>query len=173
MALVDGDTLVYLGGREWWARDGVRLFRRVVAEHWLESGRMAAMMSDGWNARRAVELTTRQWQVVDAAVDNEVNTRAEEGDERFVDVGLGVRQAGWDQVTGESRTWPPGAQVVTMTLSLEQWGLVVSSLNVLMSIQDDDNTGDDAATPGAIREMISTQVGARLPEWPMPHQNGE
>jgi hypothetical protein len=133
---------------------------------------MAAMISDGWDARLAVELTTRQWQVVDAVVDNEVNTRAEEGDERFVDVGLGVRQAGWDQVTGESRTWPSGEQVVTVTLSLEQWGLVVSSLDVLMSIRDDETTGNDAEAPGVIREMISTQVGTRLPEWPMPDQNG-
>jgi hypothetical protein len=134
---------------------------------------MAAMIPVGRDARLAVELTTRQWQVVDAVVDNEVNTRAEEGDERFVDVGLGVRQAGWDQVTGESRTWPPGEQVVTVTLSLEQWGLIVSSLDILMSIRDDETSGDDAEAPDTIREMISAQAGKRLPEWPMPDQNGE
>jgi hypothetical protein len=115
---------------------------------------MAAMILLEGDAGFAVQLTTRQWQVVDAVVDNEVNTRAEEGDERFVAVGLSVREAGWDQVTGETRTWPPDEQIVTVTLSLEQWGLVVSSLDILTSIQINDTTGDDAEAPRTLREVI-------------------
>jgi hypothetical protein len=131
---------------------------------------MAAMILLEGDAGFAVQLTTRQWQVVDAVVDNEVNTRAEEGDERFVAVGLSVREAGWDQVTGETRTWPPDEQIATVTLSLEQWGLVVSSLDILTSIQINDTTGDDAEAPRTLREVIFTQVARPLPEWPMPDQ---
>jgi hypothetical protein len=134
---------------------------------------MAAMPPVEREAGFAVELPTLQWQVIDGVVDNEVNTRAEEGDERFVDVGLSVREAGWDQVTGESRTWPPGEQIVTVTLSLEQWGLVVSSLDILTSIRVDETTGNDAEAPRTIRGVISAQVGERLPEWPIPDQNWE
>lgn len=128
------------------------------------------MTPAGHDTEFAVELATRQWQVVDAVVDNEVNTRAEEGDHRFVDIGLSVREAGWDQVTGESRTWPPGDQIVTVTLSLEQWGLVVSSLDIVTNLGADETADDAAEAPGAIREVISGQVGKPLPEWPMRDQ---
>jgi hypothetical protein len=97
------------------------------------------------NAGYAVELITRQWQVIDAVVDNEVNTRAEEGDERFVDVGLSVRQAGWDQVMGESSSWPSDDRIVTMILSPDQWGLVTAALDGVISIR----THEDAEDPRA------------------------
>lgn len=131
---------------------------------------MAVMTSAEWDAGCAVELVTRQWQVIDAVVDNEVNTRAEEGDERFVTVGLSVREAGWDQVLGGSGTWPPDDQVVTVTLTLDQWGLVVSSLDILIDIGADRAESEDAVSPRVIREVVSAQVGEHLPEWPMPDE---
>jgi len=115
-----------------------------------------------------VAMTIRQWQVVDSVVDNEVNTRAEEGDDHFVDVGMSVREAGWDQLTGESRTWPAGDQGVTVALNLEQWGLVVSSLAVQMTIEVDEPVGDPADSLQTIRDLITAQVANPLPEFPLP-----
>jgi hypothetical protein len=43
-----------------------------------------------------VELTTRQWQIVDGTMENEVSVEAENGDPRgIVDLGHQVRVAGW------------------------------------------------------------------------------
>jgi hypothetical protein len=111
-----------------------------------------------------VGMTTRQWQVIDAVVDNEVVTRAEEGDEHFADIGLRVREAGWDQVIGESGSWPPDDHVVTVILPLDQWGLVVSSLDSWAG----SDPGEGALALPVLREVVSVQVARPLPEWPVP-----
>jgi hypothetical protein len=120
-----------------------------------------------------VELTTRQWQMIDGVVDNEVNTRAEEGGEGFVDTGLSVRQAGWDQVIVGSDIWPPDDQVVTVTLTIGQWGLIVSSLDIWVSITEDMDAHEGSAAARVIREVVSAQAGEQLPEWPIPGQGHE
>lgn len=81
------------------------------------------MTPAGQDTEFAVELATRQWQVVDAVVDNEV-----------------------------------------------KWGLVVSSLDIVTNLGADEPADDAAEAPGAIREVISGQVGKPLPEWPMRDQ---
>ncbi|KAA2255247.1 hypothetical protein F0L68_28935 [Solihabitans fulvus] len=124
-----------------------------------------------------VRLTTRQWQVIDAVVDNEVSTRAEEGDEEFVATGHLVREAGWDQVAhwtpgvAGSETWPPADQVVTMTLTRDQWGLVLSSLDIWADIHVPADDLDGSLTPGALSALVSAQVGGPLREWPMPQED--
>jgi hypothetical protein len=53
----------------------------------------------GTSGSYTVELTTRQWQIIDATMDNEVSVEAQNGDPRgVVDSGHQVRVAGWDQV---------------------------------------------------------------------------
>jgi hypothetical protein len=132
---------------------------------------MIAMSSQAseQNAGYPVKLTTRQWQVIDAVVDNEVNTRAEEGDADFVNTGRGVREAGWDQVahwtpgTPGSGTWPPVEQIVTVTLTSDQWSLVVLSLDIWAEISQDTDNHENALAPRAIRLLVSAQVDDQLP----------
>jgi hypothetical protein len=126
-------------------------------------------MSSGPPARAAtyaVQLATRQWHIIDGVIDNEVNTRAEEGDEQFVNTGLDVRQAGWDQVMTGPNTWPPDDQIVTVTLTVDQWGLVASSLDIWVSITEHSHAPEGAATARLIREVVSTQASQQLPAWP-------
>jgi hypothetical protein len=85
----------------------------------------------GTSGSYTVELTTRQWQIIDATMDNEVSVEAQNGDLRgVVDSGHQVRVAGWDQVACRtpgvpgSGSWPPDGQVVSVTLSSEQWTVV-------------------------------------------------
>jgi hypothetical protein len=111
--------------------------------------------------------------MIDGVVDNEVNTRAEEGDDGFVDVGHSVRQAGWDQVMVGSDTWPPDDQIVTLALTIDQWGLIVSSLNIWVAIVKDGDIHEGAAAARPICELVSAQVGEQLPEWPIPGQGQE
>ncbi|MFD1044138.1 hypothetical protein ACFQ1S_00275 [Kibdelosporangium lantanae] len=111
--------------------------------------------------------------MIDGVTDNEVNTRAEEGDEQFVSIGLSARQAGWDQVMTGPNTRPPDDQIVTVTLTIDQWGLVASSLDIWVSITENSHAPEGAATARLIREAVSTQAGQQLPAWPMPEQPAE
>jgi hypothetical protein len=55
--------------------------------------------------RVPIEVTVRQWQIIDATMDNEVSVEAENGDlNNVVDVGRSIRKAGRDQVAD----WTPG-----------------------------------------------------------------
>jgi hypothetical protein len=56
-----------------------------------------------------------------------------------VNIGLSVRQAGWDQVMTRPNTWPPDDQIVTVTLTIDQWGLAASSLDIWVSITEDSH----------------------------------
>ncbi|BCL14243.1 hypothetical protein GCM10017556_19820 [Micromonospora sagamiensis] len=53
-------------------------------------------------------MTIRQWQIIDATIDNEVDSNITGGDPRgVVPLGKSIREAGWDQATDASRAWRP------------------------------------------------------------------
>jgi hypothetical protein len=76
----------------------------------------------------SLRLTARQWATADAAMDNLASDAAQSGeDDRPA---LMIREAGWQQVpwVGARKEWPADEEVLTITLSREQWHLVVGRL---------------------------------------------
>jgi hypothetical protein len=127
--------------------------------------------SDG-GARYPVTLTTRQWQIIDATIDNEVSVEMVDLDPRGVaDTGRRIREAGWRQVAGWTPTaaelgaWPPDDQVVSVELTVPEWRLVLSWLDRWSSV--DEATGDhgQAATSRALRDVVSAQLRQQVPGW--------
>ena len=115
-----------------------------------------------------VELTTRQWQIIDGTMDNEVSVEAENGDPRgVVHVGRQVRVAGWDQVAHwtpgvpGSGSWPPDGQVVSVTMSSDQWALVCSALIRWADVSERLGKVEDATTSRAIHDLVVAQVSKR------------
>ncbi|MEH0821948.1 MULTISPECIES: hypothetical protein [unclassified Micromonospora] len=123
------------------------------------------MTSDDATPGYTVGLTTRQWQIIDRTVDNEVSVEAENGDPRgVVDVGVQVRVAGWDQVAHwtpgvpGSGSWPSDGQVVSVTLSSDQWALVCSSLTRWAKVSEGLGEIERASASRAIRDLVVAQV---------------
>ena len=106
-----------------------------------------------------VMMTTRQWQVIDGTIDNEVDTAVMNGDPQGVS-GLGqrVRQAGWDQIVGSAEGWPPDDAVITITLTRSQWALVVEVLNRWAQVAELVGHGDEAQFGRHIRSLVMAQL---------------
>jgi len=77
----------------------------------------------------SVRLTARQWATIDAGMDNAVSNAIDFLDDRSVEIGGSVRQAGWDQVPWIEGEWPPMEQVITIALSASQWRFVITDLD--------------------------------------------
>lgn len=112
-----------------------------------------------------VELTTRQWQIIDGTMDNEVSVEVENGDPRgVVDIGHQVRVMGWDQVAHwtpgvpGSGSWPPDGQVVCVTMSGDHWALVCSALTRWADVSEQLGNIEDASTSRAIYDLVVAQV---------------
>ena len=113
-------------------------------------------------ADRAVTLTVRQWQYIDAVLDNQLRLAAETGDPRRVlDTGRSIREAGWDQVAHRTPevsgpgNWPPGHQMVAVVLGSSQWELVLTCLG--HSAEVDEGIGD-VETAAELREIGRAHV---------------
>ena len=109
----------------------------------------------------SLTLTARQWATVDACMDNLVSIAVVKGED--VSLPRSIRQAGWDQIpwVGESRLWPPMAQLVTIDLSLEQWQLAVSRLRHDEPVYECLGDAESANLDRDAREAITTQLSAR------------
>ncbi|GAA2255273.1 hypothetical protein GCM10010402_08180 [Actinomadura luteofluorescens] len=115
-----------------------------------------------------VLMATRQWLIVDAVIDNEVSTEAQDGDPgNVVDLGNSVRRAGWAQNPGWPRdlkgfgTWPAPGQESPMALSGAQWGLVLSVLDQWSAVAaglGDLESADRAEEERAIAALIRVQL---------------
>lgn len=132
---------------------------------------MSGVIPDG-NSRTSytIELTVRQWQIIDGTMDNAVAVASQNGDPRaIVDLGSSVRAAGWEQVGRRdsdvpgSGGWPPNEQVATVTMSGEQWALVSSSLAHWAEISEELGDVDDASTSRAIRDIIVHRLSQQTP----------
>ncbi|TDB73611.1 hypothetical protein [Micromonospora sp. KC723] len=107
-----------------------------------------------------VTMTTRQWQIIDATIDNEVDMAVTNGDpqQHVAELGRSIRQAGWDQLIGADGEWPPVDEVVSVTLSGPQWELVTESLENWASVSDDLGQHDDAQRGRLIRTLVKGQL---------------
>lgn len=116
-----------------------------------------------------VLLETRHWLTIDGTLDNEVKSRADRGDADGVELGHGIRRAGWDQIPDWPRTaegfatWPAAGGTSTVALNATQWALVVSGLEQWANV--DDSLGIPAHTAMAgEKRTIAGLVRARLAE---------
>ncbi|RFS82445.1 hypothetical protein D0T12_26975 [Actinomadura spongiicola] len=126
------------------------------------------MDSSSDRAGYRVQMETRQWLIIDATMDNEVITEAQEGDPRgVVDLGSSIRQAGWDQIPGWPHdakgfeSWPAPGQKTTMTMTGAQWELVLSALETWSAVtagSGDPDSADEVQEDRAIIALIRTQL---------------
>ncbi|MEU6206949.1 hypothetical protein ABZ814_25555 [Micromonospora musae] len=111
-------------------------------------------------AAHTVTMTVRQWQIIDATLDNEVDTAVMNGDpEHVVALGRNVRQTGWEQVVGSAEQWPPDDEMTSITLIGVQWELVTGSLERWSDIAERAGQSDDAQ----LGRRICADVSAQLP----------
>ncbi|TDC31400.1 hypothetical protein E1211_22555 [Micromonospora sp. 15K316] len=115
-------------------------------------------------AAYTVTMTVRQWQIIDATLDNEVDTAVMNGSPPH-EVGLGrsARQTGWEQIAGSEEQWPPDEEMTSITLTGPQWKLVIGSLERWSDIAERAGQSDDAQFGRRIRAVVSAQ----LPAWPI------
>lgn len=106
-------------------------------------------------------MTVRQWQIIDAILDNEVDTAVMNGDpQRVVALGRSVRQAGWEQIIGSEEGWPPDEEVISITLAGRQWELVTGSLDRWSVAAEQIGQSDEAQLGRRIRSAVSAQLPA-------------
>jgi hypothetical protein len=112
-----------------------------------------------------VKMETRQWLIIDGTMDNEVISEAQNGDPSgVVDLGMSIRQAGWDQILGWPQdihgfeTWPASGQRSTIGLSRTQWDLVILTLERRAAVSDRCGDPSDAASSRAIAALVRTQL---------------
>ena len=110
---------------------------------------------------RTVTMTVRHWQIIDATLDNEVDTAVMNGDpQRLVALGRSVRLAGWEQIAGAEERWPPNEEVVSITLASRQWKLVTGSLERWSAIAERAGQSDDAELGRHVHSLVSAQLPA-------------
>lgn len=88
-------------------------------------------MIDPNEAVVAVNLPARSWSVIDATMDNVAHNALFSYDpeaDRRETIARAIRQAGWDRVpwVGPDREWPPMTQVITISLTADQWQFAMS-----------------------------------------------
>lgn len=109
------------------------------------------------NASHTVTMMKREWQVIDAVLDNEVDMAIMNGDPRqVVALGESIRQAGWDQVAGDD--WPPDNKVQSVTLTDSQWKLVTDSLDRWAATSESIGQVLEAQLKRDIHAVISAQL---------------
>ncbi|MBM0231891.1 hypothetical protein JNW91_08495 [Micromonospora sp. STR1_7] len=114
---------------------------------------------DQGGAHKTMAMTVRQWQIVDATVDNEVDTAIMNGKPgHYIALGKSVRQAGWDQLVRGGEGWPAGDKVITITLTVQQWVFVTETLEFWADVEDDVAPNDEDR-PG---RLLSASISARL-----------
>lgn len=113
----------------------------------------------------AVRLTTRQWQIIDAHIDNEISVETVDGDNRrVIDTAVKIREQGWRQVAGwtpgaaGTASWPPDDQAVTVRLTGHEWDLVTESLSRWSRVEEEIGDDQQAATSRAIRDLVIAQL---------------
>jgi hypothetical protein len=92
-----------------------------------------------------VSLPARSWSVINAAMDNVAHNSMFAYDseaERREAIARTIRQAGWDQVpwVGPGREWPPMTQVITISLTPDEWQFAMSWLEEGVSNPADDES---------------------------------
>ena len=79
-------------------------------------------------------MSVGDWQIIDATIDNSVDMAAEDGDQRVLDQGRGVRNAGWEVARLHPRSgeglvgWPPTEDELSVTLPITTWRFVLDEL---------------------------------------------
>ena len=106
---------------------------------------------------KTVTMTVREWQYIDAVIDNTVSIAAVDGPREHVDQGQAVRQAGWDQLVPDGGDWPPDDEEARVTLSPAQWHFVAQQLDEWADVEDEDLDGDSGPLR-RIREHVLTQL---------------
>ena len=89
------------------------------------------------NSAESIEVTISvgDWQIIDATIDNSVDMAAEDGDQRVLDQGRRVRNAGWEAARLHPRSgeglvgWPPTDDELSVTLPITGWRFVLDELH--------------------------------------------
>jgi hypothetical protein len=80
-------------------------------------------------------MSVGDWQIIDATIDNSVDIAAEGGDQRVLDQGRRVRNAGWEAARLHPRSreglvgWPPTGEELRVNLPITAWRFVLDELH--------------------------------------------
>jgi hypothetical protein len=117
-----------------------------------------------------LDVSTRQWQRIDACIDNEVDVEVVNGDPKgVVEAGHGIREQGWRQIAGwepggSRSAWPPADATVSVELTLSEWELVLSCVERWSRVGDPAEGQIDAE----LRSLVATQIAEQVPGWAPP-----
>lgn len=110
----------------------------------------------GTNGHHAVKLTTRQWQIIDAVLDNEIAVTIVNGDESGItDAARSIRETGWAQAA-TADGWRPVDHVVEITLQTQRWGVVLEALDRWARVMESEDDGSPSLP--SIRAMVTAQL---------------
>lgn len=104
-------------------------------------------------------LTAKQWSTIDAVMDNvAANARITgEPSEARAD---SIREAGVAQLP-LSRPWPPGDDLVSVTLPEEDWKFVLDSLEASEKINEELGLQESLTVVRSAREAVRSQLNSR------------
>ena len=85
----------------------------------------------------AVTMTLREWQYVDAVMDNTASMAAVNGRRQQESLARSIRQAGWDQVQGTDKVWPDKGVQTRVSLPFASWRFVTQQLDHWAEIEAD------------------------------------
>jgi hypothetical protein len=109
----------------------------------------------------AVTMTVRQWQYIDAVIDNTVAVAAVDGPRKHVRRGQAVRQAGWDQLAPGGGDWPADDLVIAVTLPPALWGFIAKQLDRWADVEEQDDGGEtDGQNLRDLRQLVLGQLPA-------------
>ncbi len=109
-----------------------------------------------------MNLPARSWAVIDATMDNVAHNARFAYDpdaERRETTARAIRQAGWNQVpwVGPERAWPPPTQVITISLTPDEWRFAMSWVEESVSnpVDDDGSDGLCRAALAVVRPRLA------------------
>lgn len=79
-------------------------------------------------------MSVKDWQWLDATIDNTVAMAAVDGDDRAVEQGRRIRSAGWEAARVHPRSkagwagWPPVDDKLAVSLSVSDWYFAIQEL---------------------------------------------
>lgn len=115
-----------------------------------------------------IRMRVEDWQIIDGTIDNTVALAAVDGDNRSVENGQNVRQAGWDAARIHPRVedgwggWPPQEDEISIVLPLAEWRFVVGELHRWEMVDDSAeirDTGMPESQSLAIAHLVTQRIG--------------
>lgn len=115
-----------------------------------------------------IAMPVEDWQIIDGTIDNTVVMAATDGDNRSVEQGQNIREAGWETARAHPRVedgwggWPPQGEEIAIALPFASWRFVVGELRRWDQIDADVEIRDPNMPESqslAIAHLVAQRIG--------------